>query len=203
MTGIMLWSYALLWILILVVAGMLAGLIYVVADLIRRVGPDRGPVVPNDGLKIGSRAPMLGGAEVRTGRAVQLSDYDGRSVAVVFLSPTCKPCVELVPHLNEMAKYQRNVPILVVVLQGHGFDYAHALTDRILLLGDAEGKLQAAWEVERTPLTYVINADGTVRMKSVSNDLLDLEDTLDGIGWQQGTRPWEPVEDGAASPARM
>jgi thiol-disulfide isomerase/thioredoxin len=197
MSTVELWSQILLWIVVLAVAAITVGLVYLVADLNRRLGPDRGPLVPNDGLKIDSLAPPLVAEDLRTRRTVAMPDSASHGAVVAFLSPTCKPCVDLVPHLNTLARSHQNVPVIAVVLPGNGYDYAVALDSAISVVGDAEGQLQKTWEVMRTPLVYLVDATGAVKMKSVSNDLPDLEDTLDGIGWKQGDRPWVPVAAGS------
>jgi hypothetical protein len=169
------------------------GLAYLVAVLMRRQAPDLGPVVPNVGLAIGSEAPALVGQEQRTGQVVQLSDFPGRIATVAFVSPTCQPCVGLVPHLNALTRTRPEVPLIVVALPGSGYNYARSLDKAIKVVGDADGSLQQLWQADMTPLVYVIDGQGVVKMKSVSNDLLALEDTLDGYGWKQGNRPWVPV----------
>lgn len=195
MSGIELWSEALQWLVLLAVAGMTAGLVYLVADLSRRLGPDPGPLIPGDGLELETEAPPLVATELRTGKTVQLSDYAGQTAVVVFLSPSCKPCWALVPDLNRLAKSRRGVPFIVVVLAGKGVDYPRHLEEQIMVVGDPEKKLQEAYEVQRTPLVYFIDEEGKVAMRTVSNDLLDLEDTLDGIGRPQGSMPWVSHEE--------
>jgi thiol-disulfide isomerase/thioredoxin len=184
---------------VLAVVLAVLGLAYLVAVLMRRQPPDLGPVVPNAGLAIDSEAPVLVGQEVRTGETVRLSDYAGQVTVVAFVSPTCKPCVDLVRHLNALAKTRRHVRLIVVVLPGSGYDYGRNLGQSIRVLADTDGSRQNSWQVEITPLTYVIDGQGTVKMKSVSNDLLALEDTLDGYGWKQGDRPWVAVEGAQAA----
>ena len=195
MSGIELWSEVLQWAVLLTVGAMMVGLVYLVADLNRRLGPDRGPLIPDDGLEIETVAPPLVALEKRTGQTVQLADHAGQMAVVAFLSSTCNPCVELVPHLNRLAKALPEVPFIVVTTDADGFDYSAELIEQVLVVGDPESELQKAYEVERTPLVYGIDAEGKVAMRSIANDLLDLEDTLDGIGWPQGGSPWVQVEE--------
>ncbi len=61
------------------------------------------------------------------------------------------------------------------------------------MLRDEKKALQEAFQVRRTPLVYLINEAGQVAMRSVANDLIDLEDTLNGIGRRQGGAPWLPA----------
>ena len=40
-------------------------------------------------------------AETPNGETVTLDSFSGQDVAFLFLSPTCQPCVEKIPMLNE------------------------------------------------------------------------------------------------------
>ncbi len=182
------------WAVILLTAAMVAGLVYLTADIRRRLGPDQGPLVPNDGLDIGEQAPVIAGADARSGESRVWSPIPGQSAVVAFLSPTCAPCVDLVPHLNRLARSRRDVPVVVVVLPGKGADYGETLDALIAVLRDADGRAQRDYMVSRTPLVFAIAPGGFVAMRTVSNDLIGLEDTLDGFGEPQGNRPWVPIE---------
>jgi len=174
---------------------MAAGLIYLVADIRRRLGPDLGPLVPNDGLAVGAIAPVIEGTDARSGAPRTWRHTPGRPAVVAFLSPTCPPCEGLSPHLDRLARSRRGVPVVAVVLPGQGVDYGRRLTTSITVIRDDTGAAQKAFAVARTPLVFAVAPDGTVAMRTVSNDLIALEDTLDGFGQAQGSRPWLPAEE--------
>lgn len=185
------------WVAITVIGALLLGVMHELGAHRRRLGQDPGPLVPTDGLPLEGDAPSLVAPEVRTGRMVQLADYRGRDVVVAFLSPTCDPCINLAHHLNLLAKQRKDVPVIVVVAPGAGFDYAAGLGKRVLVVADPAGELQTAYEVKRMPLAYVIEAEGKVAMRVVPRDLTDLEDMLDRMGVAQGNKPWVVVEPSA------
>jgi thiol-disulfide isomerase/thioredoxin len=114
---------------------------------------------------------------------------------VVFLSPSCGPCIDLVPGLNKIAESRPDVPIVAVVTPGKGFPYATELSSRIMMVADNKREFLDAFAVRRTPLVYVIDDTGRVAMSSVANDLIDLEDTLNGSVRHQGNSPWVPVKN--------
>jgi thiol-disulfide isomerase/thioredoxin len=194
MSGVVVWSEGLQWILLLALSVMVGGLVYLVGQLYRRLGPDLGPLIPNDGLALKTVAPPLVAVETRTGKTVQLADHTGRTTVLAFLSPSCRPCAELVPHLNRLANARREVSFIVVAMNGQGYDYQRELSGHIQVVSDPEASLQKAYEVRRSPLIYVIDAEGKVAIRSVSNDLLDLEDTLAGLGRDQGKAPWMVID---------
>ena len=112
-----------------------------------------------------------------------------------LLSPTCPPCEALAPHLDRLARSRRDVPVVAIVLPGQGVDYGAHLAASITVIRDDTGAAQKHFAVARTPLVFAIAPDGTVAMRTVSNDLIALEDTLDGFGQEQGNRSWVPAED--------
>jgi thiol-disulfide isomerase/thioredoxin len=187
-------SELLQWLVLLALGALLTGLVYLVADINRRLGPDYGPLVPNDGLEIGDAVPDLNATDLRSTEFVDLSKRVSRTAVVVFVSPTCQPCASLVPHLNRLARSRRDVSFFAVVLEGSGFDYSAALHDSIALVSDEGGGLSRVWQVERTPLTYVVDAEGLIAMRSIANDFIDLEDALAGYGRPQGSLQWIPQQ---------
>jgi hypothetical protein len=188
-----LWAEAGQWVLLLGVVAVLLGVVYLLASLQRRLGPEAGVLIPSDGLPLGEPAPKLAATDRRTGRPVGLAALRGRAAVVVFLSPSCKACIDLVPALNRLAG-SRSEPVVVVAADGGGARYTEVLTRRIRLVDDPDRVLERAWAVRWTPMVYLVDGAGTIAMRSVSNTLLDLEDTLDGIGYEQGGHAWVPEE---------
>ena len=183
------------WAVILLTAAMVAGLVYLTADLRRRLGPDQGPLVPNDGLAIGEPAPSIVGTNARSGELQMWSPVSGRAAVLAFVSPTCAPCKSLAPNLSRLARSRRDVSVVAVVLPGEGVDYGATLDTSILVVRATGGRAQRDYMVPRTPLVFAIGHDGTVARRTVSNDLIALKDALDGFGEAQGNRPRVPAED--------
>lgn len=49
-------------------------------------------------LEIGSQAPDFT-AQTLDGKTVTLADYAGKPVVFVFISPTCRPCIDKLPTI--------------------------------------------------------------------------------------------------------
>jgi hypothetical protein len=133
-------TYALLWLAV-------AGLVAVVLALYRqvgllhlRLGPRGAFEHDGEGLPLGTPAP------------------DGlRSTLLVFTSPTCPVCKQIVPGLRAVAS-------------DHGLTVVHAREE------DAQGRaLHDAFEVPGTPYAVFVGADGQVRAKGAVNTLEQLE----------------------------
>ena len=69
----------------------------------------------------------------------------------------------------------------------------------ILVVSDADGSLQKSYDVRHVPLVYLVDPQGAIALRAVTNHLLDLEDALDGFARPQGNAPWVPAQppDGA------
>ena len=110
-------------VVVAIVALFLGGMLNLIGDLSRRLGPDQGVLVPTDGLEIGVVAPPLRATELRTKKLVDLADFTGQPAVVAFLSPTCGPCKQLAPDLERVANDRNGVPFIVVAGSGTGVDY--------------------------------------------------------------------------------
>jgi thiol-disulfide isomerase/thioredoxin len=142
---------------LVVLAVFIAGLLYTIIDHERRLGPDLGAVVPNDGLAVGATAPDFSGVDLRSGQPVHLADYAGRRTVVAFVAPNFPPCQELVMDLNRLARDRREIGVLVVAIDGAGVDYARKFSERMAVLGDVDRQIQRAFEVNRTPLVFLLD----------------------------------------------
>ena len=188
------WAFGLLVAAVVVIGLMVIGLFALIADINRRLGPDRGPLVPDEGLEAGTDAPEFAAAEARSGASVRLSDFRGRHVVVAFLSPSCGPCVRLAPEIDRLARLRHDMPIVVVATRGPGFDFAREMSTAIRVVLDPDHTIETAFQVRWKPTVYVIDPEQKVALRTISNTLTDLEDMLDGIAHAQGGAPMLPSE---------
>ena len=176
------------WILLMVILALVVGVATLVSDTRRRL--NLGVLVPDDGLDVGTAAPDFSGTDLRGQGTVRFPDHLGKSAVLAFLSPVCRPCVDLVPSLNELADRERATQLIAVIEDGDGFDFAQALSQAITVVADRGGAIQRLYQVRRSPFVYVIDEKGAVRFRSIPNTRLDLEDMLAGRGRSQGGKPW-------------
>jgi peroxiredoxin/uncharacterized membrane protein YphA (DoxX/SURF4 family) len=118
------------------------------------------------GVPIGSRAPDFSLPDLR-GETVSLDSLlqRGNPVLLVFVSPGCESCVELLPKL---ARWQRSLSdrlTLVLVSTGRltvnqPIFEEHGMSDDVLLQEFME--VSDAFRIRGTPSAVIITADGTV-----------------------------------------
>ncbi len=180
----------------IVLGVMLAAVLtYLVGDVFRRLGPEQGALIPRQGLALRSIVPDVEMSNLRTGASFRLSDLRGSRLLIAFLSRQCRPCLELVPHLNALANNSDGARFIVILDEGDGEHHLAVLSPQISAVEDErERPISNAFEVRVEPLVYVIDREGKVVIRAVPNSLLELEDALNGSGHLQST-PWVPVQE--------
>ena len=170
MIDALLTSNALLWLVIVVLAGVVAALARQVGVLHERLAP-LGALALAKGPEPGEPAPVLlaaalSGAAVRIGGA----DEAGRRTLLFFASPTCPMCKTLLPTLRRAADGEQRVRL---VFASDGDPAEHAAFAREHDLDPASyvlsRELGLRYEVAKLPYAVLIDAAGVVRAKGLVN----------------------------------
>ncbi len=163
-------SNALLWLLVVVLAGVVAALARQLGVLHERLAPlgalaiARGPAAGEPAPVL--LAPALSGASIRIGGA----DEAGRSTLLFFGSPTCPMCKTLLPTLQRVVAGEDRVRL---VYASDGDLAEHTAFAREQRLDPASyvlsRELGLRFEVAKLPYAVLIDAAGTVRAKGLVN----------------------------------
>ncbi len=188
MTAALAASVVLLWIVVLVLAGVVFALTRQIGVLYERVAP-AGALTIGRGVAAGEpapvvRAPLLAGGDEMVGAAAA----DGRSTLVFFLSPTCPVCKTLLPALLSMASAERSH--LRILLAGDGALAEHeelARDERLAGLPYVVStQLAMTWQVAKLPYAVLVDASGVVRAHGIVNSREHLESLVEardrGVG---------------------
>jgi methylamine dehydrogenase accessory protein MauD len=162
-------SNALLWFLVVALAGVVAALARQVGVLHERLAPlgalatARGPA-PGEAAPL-LLAPALSGASLRIGGA----DDAGRRTLLFFASPTCPMCRTLLPTVRRAAASEG--ARLVYASDGDPGEHAafareHDLDPASYVLSR---ELGLRYEVAKLPYAVLIDASGIVRAKGLVN----------------------------------
>jgi methylamine dehydrogenase accessory protein MauD len=170
-------SNVVLWVAVVVLAGVVVALVRQIGVLYERVAP-AGALMMARGPEVGEVGPVLQVADL-AGRARDLGGAraDGRGTLLFFLSPTCPVCETLLPALRSAARRERGW--LEVVLASDGvreehdaFVRGHRLEGFAYVLSPALG---IAYQVGKLPYAVLLDASGTVRAKGLVNTREHLE----------------------------
>jgi methylamine dehydrogenase accessory protein MauD len=191
MTEALLISNVLLWIVVLVLAGIVVALARQVGVLYERIAPV-GALTLGQGPAAGDRPPVVA-ATTLDGVTLQIGapSTAGRKTLLFFLSVTCPVCKALLPVLRSVARAERAQ--LDVILAGDGDADAyrtmvreHGVADLPCVVSPVLGM---TWQVPRVPYAVLLDAAGTIRSKGLVNNREHLESLLEadllGVGTLQ------------------
>ena len=204
MSGVWLASYIVLWLVVFVLAFLLAGSLRQLGLIQLRLGDDPGALITDIGLERGAQAPDFVAQHSETGEAVTLSEMPAAPRLLVFASPGCLSCRELIPGLNEVRKTRQGEFDFLVVCRGdiescRAFGRMNRLEAPMVV--DTNGQIEKDYMVTLTPFAYLLDHEGRVVIRGVANDWRQLESLLDQEGTLQAGRGWVDVEgngDGSA-----
>lgn len=189
-------SYIVLWVIVAGLVVLMMGLLRQLGLIQLRLGIEPGVLITNEGLERGTKAPDFEAVDVATKRPLQLSQFRGKRLVLVFLTPSCLACRDLVPHLNQVAHdYQGKIEMLAVCY-GAGStcaEFAGRFKLRITCLADQTNTVAGLYRISATLFAFLIDESGTIRIRGVVNSWPQLEALLSEEGTVQGERAWQPL----------
>ncbi len=196
MSGVWLASYIVLWLVVLLLGFLLAGALRQLGLLQLRLGDDPGALITNTGLERGTDVPDFTALDAASGERVSLSDLPAVPRMLVFASPGCLSCRELIPGLNEVRKTRGDWDF-VVVCRGdlescRRFGRMNGLEAPMVV--DTTGQIEKDYAVTLTPFAYVVDHEGRVVIRGIANDWRQLESLLEQEGTLQAGMPFVAVD---------
>jgi methylamine dehydrogenase accessory protein MauD len=184
MSGALLVSNVILWVIVIVLALVVLALARQVGILHERVAP-AGALQPTSGPKVGELTEAMSIADIN-GHAVTVGgpSDSGMNTLVMFISPTCPVCKSLVPTAKSLAKSERNRLELVFASDGDKLEQHQAYAKDLELekfpyvLSE---KLGMSFEVSKLPFAVLIGADGTLQSKGLVNTREHLESLIEAM----------------------
>lgn len=189
MTTALLVSNLVLWVLVLVLAGIVIALARQVGVLYERIAPV-GALTLGRGPGVGERPPVVA-ATTLDGRTLQVGAPRGdeRRTLLFFLSPTCPVCKTLLPVLRALAREERARVDVLLAGDGNPDEYralvrAHDVADLDCVVSPVLGM---TWQVPRVPYAVLLDPAGTIRSKGLVNTREHLESLLEADALGVGT----------------
>jgi methylamine dehydrogenase accessory protein MauD len=197
MSGAWLASYVVLWLLVLVLGFLLAGALRQLGLLQLRLGDDPGALITDTGLERGVEAPDFTGIDSETEELITLSQLPAAPRLIVFASPGCLSCRELIPGLNEVRKTRGGEFDFVVVCRGdvgscQSFGRMNRLEAPMVI--DTTGQIEKDYLVTLTPFAYLLDHERRVVIRGIANDWRQLESLLDQEGTLQAGKAFVDVD---------
>lgn len=145
-------------------------------------------------VEAGDEAPPFTLPALRSDAEVRIADYRGKVVYLDFWASWCPPCLVSLPLMSELRdRYVAAGEPFEVIAVNVDTDTADALDFldfdletplSYLLLRDPAGRVPALYDLPAMPTSYLIDAQGRVRLVHEGfrqGDLADIEAAIDAV----------------------
>jgi methylamine dehydrogenase accessory protein MauD len=137
--------------------------------------PTSGPAPPA-GLEDGVPAPELA-LETPDGEPVDLREFQGSQLLVMFSSVTCPACQTMYPELALFAERNPQVPVLMISNGTPDENRTVAAEhDLGVTMAQWDDRVAHSYQVPGTPFFYVIDGEGVIRRSGFASTAADLEE---------------------------
>lgn len=180
MTGMWLISYSILWLLVVAEGVILVALARQIGVLHTRLGPTGARMI-NAGPTVGDVAPALEGTDLSSGRPLRLGAGRGKQTLLLFITPTCPSCGEMMPSLRTLAHSESMILDLILIgpekdmEANRAFIRQHRLTNIPFM---ASTEAHTRYQIGITPYGILLDADFRVQAKGLVNNMTHLESLL-------------------------
>lgn len=198
MEGWWLFSYVMMWVLLLVLVVLALAVLRQLGLLWVRVGGALGALQTGDAPRIGDPIPIHE-VQDRSGVTRSLIPAEGLVKLVLFMSPTCEVCDSMIPHLPSFARANRKVADLLIVLTTPDRNEKFAKWSPKAPPIVQEPSLQDLFALPALPYAIAVGDDGRIASVGLVNDIIQLESVLNEalmpppLDQSRGLQPLEPV----------
>ncbi|MGI8578379.1 MAG: TlpA family protein disulfide reductase [Nocardioidaceae bacterium] len=122
----------------------------------------------NDGLPVGARALDIEGVDP-SGSLSAWRPGHGRSALLLFGSPGCAPCHEIMPYLDRLAEEQAQEGFAVLAIvagERQAAEQMATLAPAVRCVADGRGIAASDYEVVVNPFAFAIDVDGRVQARA-------------------------------------
>jgi methylamine dehydrogenase accessory protein MauD len=181
-------SYVVLWGLVVILVALVVALARQVGVLHLRLGPRGALEADDEGPPLGQAPPATSVADL-TGTSVTVGG-PGEPQLVLFVSPSCPICHEVLPGLRPAARMGGLAPIVVVDAEVADADPYRGRDVGAPVVAAPE--LASAYDVPGTPYLVALDHLGVVRAKGTVNNLEQMEGLVDTARRRAGAAATAP-----------
>lgn len=122
--------------------------------------------------QVGDKAPDFVLKDIN-GNPFRLSQFQGKTVLLVFASINCKGCEDQMPHLIAIAQQEKENLVIIEVYQFNGTNLVRDYINRkgyvhFPVLPDPKGEVAIKYGAARNPPTnFIIDKSGTIKHKKI------------------------------------
>jgi methylamine dehydrogenase accessory protein MauD len=170
-----------LWLCVIVLGIVVYALARQVGVLHQRLGP-AGALMLNQTAKVGAKSPEFDLSTLdNTSIEIGKKRNDGRSTLLMFVSPDCPVCAQLMPALKSIASTESSWMELVFASDGdpeqhRAFRKSKQLNDYSYVLS---GELGMSYQIGKLPYAVLLNEEGTVASQGLCNSREHIESLIE------------------------
>jgi methylamine dehydrogenase accessory protein MauD len=165
-----------LWIVVATQTLLILGLMREVGLIQLRVGPSQAGGMADQGLPAGTQVPEIS-ARRADGSFVTVGGEPGRPQLLVFVSPSCGICHEMITPVRVLAQAERNLDVLAVcgATTYECMDFFKQKVKDFTLVADPENAVKRAFKISGSPFGLLLDRNGVVCGSGIVNNLPQLE----------------------------
>lgn len=181
MNEIIVASVVLLWVAVIGLGILVFALARQIGVLHTRIAP-AGALMTSAGPKVGEAAPAMS-LTALSGDTVEIGGTPGIAQLVLFVSPTCPVCKQLVPAAQSLARSERRRLKLVFASDGDLPEKHAAYAQRMDIVEPyvLSTELGLRYEVGKLPHALLIDQAGVLRSKGLVNSREHLESLVEAM----------------------
>lgn len=169
-------SYVVLWLLVIVLSVVVVALARQIGTLHLRLGPRGALEMDDEGPPLGEAVEPFEIPDV-TGAVAEIAG-PGEAQLLLFVSPGCMVCKQVLPALPVIAAAGRMRPYVITDVDVH--ETRRAYDEKNLKATLVSGvQVVQAYDVPGTPYVLVLDEQGVVRAKGTVNNLEQMEGLVD------------------------
>lgn len=173
-------AFAMLWLLVILLAVVVLGLLRRVAPLLVRLDHSLGqPSLDMEigGLPVGEKVPAFEVSDDK-GEKVQLDDT--LPAVFLFVDSTCEPCRKLIRELEEQAAVFSGTRLYVV--SENSSEYAGLRKRGLKILQQDQGQASEAFQQDSFPQAFAVDGQRRVASSAVTDSLEDIKQLASQVG---------------------
>jgi methylamine dehydrogenase accessory protein MauD len=176
-------SYAVLWLLVVVLCVVVVALARQIGALHLRLGPRGALEVDGEGPPLGEAMTPIAATDLR-GRGVTIGGA-GEPSLLLFVSPGCGICEQVLPALDAIGRHSEFTPV-VVTDAAHGEAALAAQGTKAAIVSSLD--VVRAYAIPGTPYVVILDENGVVVAKGTVNNLEQLEGLVTTAERRRGNR---------------
>jgi methylamine dehydrogenase accessory protein MauD len=178
-------SYMVLWLLVVALCIVVVALARQIGTLHLRLGPRGALEMDDEGPPLGEAAAIVEATDAR-GEIATIGS-PGEAQLLLFVTPGCRVCDEVVPGVDAVARSGHLSPYVVA----EGVSEGGNGRTRVAARSVSSAEAFRAYAVPGTPYAVVVDNMGIVRAKGTVNNLEQMEGLVDSAAKRAQTSPHE------------